>query len=258
MADSSRKKEYFPHPWESVGIRGSCGGFVSYVYLVRLGLHVDFGPWRVGAEKEGRRPRLTWRRAILGVKSDIYRYVGLRSDPAALRWCRILFFYFVRLVFYVDEVNGGGRWVGAKKEGRLPRLTRKWRILVVKREIYRPAGAPSDPRSFRSRRNFVAYLVPGGGIWCVLKKQQLAVTQKSRELAVNIIYPLISGPIGKISPIRSFSSLTGGDFSPGRSASKGFKIRQNDRKSRLGPPPTTTTTGLIPIDQRQGKRPFLT
>ena len=48
---------------------------------------------------------------------------------------------------------------------------------------------------------------------------------------------LISGPIGEISPVRSFNSLTGSDFSPDRADAKELKVRQNDRKSRFKPPP---------------------
>ena len=144
--------------------------------------------------------------------------------------------YLVCLVFRVDLGHGGGWRVWAKNEGRMARVTQKWGIVVVKSEIYRPMGVRSDPMSFRKRRNCLAYLVHGGGIWSVPNKQQLAITQKSRELAVNIGNPLISGPVGKISPIRSFNSLTDGDFSPDPAADKGKNGRILE-KVVFGDPP---------------------
>ena len=61
-------------------------------------------------------------------------------------------------MFHVDLGHGGGRWVGATNEGRMPRFTRKWGNLVVKSEIYRPAGIRSDPVAFWRFRIFGCYV----------------------------------------------------------------------------------------------------
>ena len=121
MADSSRKSQIY----RFVGVRSdpaACGGSAFYVYLVRLVLHVDWGHgggWRVGAKNEGRMERLTRKWRILVVKSKIYSSSGIRSDPVALRWFRIILVVRYVLELHVDLGHGGGRWVGAKNEGRL-------------------------------------------------------------------------------------------------------------------------------------------
>ena len=126
MANSSRKKKNLPIRW----VRSdpvACGGFAFYVYLVRLVFHVDWDHgvgWPVGAENEGRLPRLTCKWMILVVKAIFSDPRG----PVAIRWGgfgAVFYFYLLRLAFYVDDVHGGGRRLGAKKERRRPRLPRK-------------------------------------------------------------------------------------------------------------------------------------
>ena len=56
------------------------------------------------------------------------------------------------------EAGGGS---GAKNEGRLAGLTQKWRISVVKSEIYRSAGVRSDPVASRRFRIFCLFGVFG-------------------------------------------------------------------------------------------------
>ena len=63
------------------------------VYLVRLVFSGDFlhggGRWAV-AKNEGRRPRLIQKWMMLFAKSHIYRSLGIRSDPRALRFVCII------------------------------------------------------------------------------------------------------------------------------------------------------------------------
>ena len=74
--------------------------------------------------------------------------------------------------------------------------------------------------------------------WPVAYNRQLGITQISRNSAVNIGKPLIIGPVGQISPTRSFNSLTEGDFSSDRAASWGVKNSANSRKSLFGESPS--------------------
>ena len=76
------------------------------------------------------------------------QYLPIRcgSVGARVRFGGFVFYvYFVRWVLNVDWGNGGGWRVGAKNEGRRPRLSRKWRILLARGNIYRPAGIRIDP-----------------------------------------------------------------------------------------------------------------
>ena len=77
-------------------------------------------------------------------------------------------------MLHVDLRHGGGWWVGAENEGRMAILARKWWILVVKSEIYRPLGVRIDPVASRRFRilclfgtfgRFVSILVTEAGGW---------------------------------------------------------------------------------------------
>ena len=78
--------------------------------------------------------------------------MGIRSDPVASRQFRILCLIVAFWAVRVDWGHGGGRRVGPKNEGRRERLTREWRILVVKSEILRSVGIRSDPLASRRFR----------------------------------------------------------------------------------------------------------
>ena len=137
----------------SVAIRGRLDGFVFYV-LGAIGDVCRLGTWRRvlgGAKKEGRTPILSRKWRLLFVKRNIYRPVG---SVATRGRCGgfVFYVYLVRLGLYVGSVHGGGRWVGAEKEGWRPRLSQNWRILVIKSNIYRPDGVRSAPRACRRFR----------------------------------------------------------------------------------------------------------
>ena len=96
--------------------------------------------------KDGREIPRKWR--ILVVTGEIYRSAGARNDPVASR-------RFVACQFGSLRRKVGG----AKNEGRVRRLSRKWRILVVKSEIYRSLGPLSDPVASRWFRIFFLFVV---------------------------------------------------------------------------------------------------
>ena len=128
-------------------------------------LHVNLGHgggrW-IGAKNEGRSGKLAQKWRIARVKVEIYRSLGIRSDPVDSRRCRIFFFFlFGSIVIACQFGNGGGRRTRAENEGRMGRITRKWRMLVVKGEIYRPAGIRSDPVASRRFRIFFLFVVFG-------------------------------------------------------------------------------------------------
>ena len=144
-------------------------------------MHVNLdhgGGWWVGTKNEGRMGGLTRKWWTLVVKVEI-------TDPrgsVATRWsCGGFVFssYLLCLVLYVDLDHGGGRWVGAKNEGRAGNLTkmagwnRKSRNLPIR-------GIRSDPVAPRRIRIFFLFVVFGVACRCGSWRRALGPCRKRR------------------------------------------------------------------------------
>ena len=187
-------------PWRPVGVAAvrilRCSGMCGVV--CRL------GTWRRaegGGQKRRRRSIISQKWRILVVNNNIYRPVGMRSDPWASRRFRILcLFGAMGLVcrFGTWRLSAGG----PQKEIRLSRVNQKWASLVATRNIYRPVGVRSDRRAPR-RCSIFAYcvrlvmyvvLVHGGWRRAGARQEGRAprITSKLRILAVrrNIYRPV--------------------------------------------------------------------
>ena len=84
------------------------------------------------------------------IRGGPQRSVG-DSDPSY----SMCIWYVLRRMSILYVAAGGGR--GATKERRRPRLTRQWRILRLKRNIYLSAGIRSDPWAYRRFRTLCLF-----------------------------------------------------------------------------------------------------